>query len=163
MDVDDMVVMMNLLDTDGDGRVTKGEFGVYYRRLKDCSDDDFEAAWRQIDADGDGVLTLNELCKYYGIDTRECASRLAEHQALDDEKVLEALQLQSLLNEERMKQLKQQKAHADRLRALSELADDVSDDESSSPVSVTAPTMTMQDIIRESKRRGDIAARFFEE
>ena len=100
-----MVVMMNLLDTDGDGTVTKTEFGVYYKRLKDCDNAAFEAVWKEIDTNGDGNLTLNELCDYYGVDQGEAASALKKFKKeMTDEKVVEALQLQSLLNEEQQRQ-----------------------------------------------------------
>ena len=38
MNVDDMAVMMDLLDADGDGKVSKAEFGAYYKRLHNCED-----------------------------------------------------------------------------------------------------------------------------
>jgi hypothetical protein len=171
LSLDDMVVMMSLLDADGDGKVTKTEFGVYYKRLNAVSDADFETVWREIDSDGDGILTLNELCAFYHIDTGECSQALASQKEMDDDRLLEALALQSLINEARQKEEMHKKAHAERLRRLAELADEMEDDEdvdeaATSPTSVTtthaAPSLTMQEIVRESKRRGDIASRFFE-
>lgn len=170
MNVDDMVVMMSLLDADGDGKVTKLEFGVYYKRLRDCDDAAFEAIWREIDADGDGILTLNELCNFYGIDTGDCASALKAHKGMNDDRVLEALALQSLVNEARQREEMQRKAHAARLRALSELADEMNDEEEDtapSPTVVTskmpaASPMTMQELTRMSKARGDLAPHHFE-
>lgn len=169
LSMDDMVVMMGLLDADGDGQVSKQEFSVYYKRLKAVSDAEFEAVWREIDKDSDGILTLNELCNYYHIDTGDCVRALASQKEMDDDKLLEALALQSLVNEARQKEEQHKKAHADRLRALSELADEMDeeeDDAASSPTSVTTtqiqPRLTMQEIIRESKRRGDISDRFFQ-
>ena len=95
---------------------------------------------------------------------------MASQKEMNDDRLLEALALQSLVNEARQKEEMQRKAHAERLRALAELAemeDDEDEDEvASSPTSVTtthtAPPLTMQEIVRESKRRGDIASRFFE-
>ena len=171
LSLDDMVVMMSLLDADGDGKVTKTEFGVYYKRLNAVSDADFEIVWREIDSDGDGILTLNELCAFYHIDTGECSRALASQKEMDDDRLLETLALQSLINEARQKEEMHKKAHAERLRRLAELADEMEDDEdadeaATSPTSVTtthaAPSLTMQEIVRESKRRGDIASRFFE-
>ena len=167
MNVDEMVVMMSLMDTDGNGQVTKSTFGAYYKRLKACSDAEFDSAWRQIDTNCDGVLSLNELCQYYSIPCGECASALAAQKEMDDEKILEALQLQALLNEARLKEEQQKKAHAERLRALAVLADEVSDDEdASSPTVVTkaraASPLTMQDIIRQSKLRGELAPHHYE-
>ena len=123
------------------------------------------------DSDGDGILTLNELCAFYHIDTGECSRALASQKEMHDDRLLEALALQSLINEARQKEEMHKKAHAERLRRLAELADEMEDDEdadeaAASPTSVTtthaAPSLTMQEIVRESKRRGDIASRFFE-
>ena len=130
MDVDDMVTMMNLLDSDGDGTVTKAEFAVYYQRLKECSDAAFETVWKEIDKNGDGELTLNELCEYYGIDTKKCASALKQQKEMSDDKLLEALQLQSLLNDAKQKQDTQKREHARRLAALAALvAEEESEEE----------------------------------
>ena len=105
MNVDDMVVMMSLLDADGDGRVTKQEFGIYYKReVRSCDEKEFEAVWKEIDTDGDGVLSLSELCSFYGIDTGECADAVRAQHGMSDERVLEALAVQSLVNEARQKQ-----------------------------------------------------------
>lgn len=182
MNVDDLVVMMNLLDTDGDGTVTKLEFGVYYKRLKQCDDAAFEAAWKLIDGDGDGNLTLNELCKYYGVDTNNCATALKKYKSeMDDEKILEALQLQSLLQEEQQRHDKQVKTRADRLRALAELAEEEMEAEAeagaeeeetsfSTPVvagnkkkaaTAAVTPLTMEEITRDAKRRGDLAPHHF--
>ena len=161
MNVDDMVGMMMLLDADGDGTVTRDEFAVYYKRLKNCSDAEYEAVWREIDMDGDGTLTLNELCRYYGIDTGECAQSISEHKGLDDDKILEALQLQSLLNEVRQKQQMQQKAHASRLAALSALADEMSDEEAVPSPTVVTTKISLEEITRQSKRRGELAPHFY--
>ena len=170
MNVDDMVVMMQL-DADGDGQVTKLEVGTFYKRLKSCSDAEFEAMWTRMDKNSDGVLTLNELCEYYGIDAGVCANALEAQRGLDDAMVLEALQVQSLVNEARQKQQQHQKQHADRLRALAELADaedEENDEQVASPMSVVsrvsatdAPPLTMQELVRDSKRRGDLAAHHY--
>ena len=166
-----MVKMMSLLDADGDGRVSKLEFGVYYKQLKSCTDTAFEAAWKEIDQNGDGELTLNELCDYYGVARDECAAALKAHtSAMDDNKILEALQLQGLLNAARLKQEQQQRLHAERLRALAALVDEEEDEEdeaASSPTTAKAaspasPGISMEQLIRESKRRGDLAPHHFE-
>ena len=170
MHVDDMVVMMQLLDADGDGQVTKLEFGTFYKRLNSCSDASFEAMWTRMDKNGDGVLTLNELCEYYGIDMADCANASKAQRAMDDAMVLEALQVQSIVNEARQKQQQHQKQHRDRLHALAELAEAEEEEEEgdkvSSPTAVTAratatPTFTMQELVRDSKRRGDLAAHHY--
>ena len=162
---------MNLLDTDGDGQVTRSEFGVYYKRLKSCSDAEFEAVWKDIDANGDGELTLNELCDYYGVARSDCADAVKAQKSMSDEKVLEALQLQSLLNEVRLKEELQRKKHAERLRALAALIAEDEDEEGEeaapSPVttkttSPSSPGMSLSQLISESKRRGDLAAHHYE-
>ena len=141
-------------------------FGIYYKRLKDLDDAAFDHVWSQIDGDGDGILTVGELCRYYKIDAGECSTALqrTRGQEMSDEKLLEALQLQSLLNEERQRQEQQRKTHAARLKALAELVaeEDDEEDETPSPVVVTS-ALTLKDVIRESKRRGEISSRFFEE
>ena len=172
MDVDNLVSLMTLLDVDGDGTVRKDEFGIYYRQLKDLSNEEFEAVWKEMDANGDDELILQELSAYYGVDSDLCAKRKKE-QTLEDDRLLELLQLQSLLTESRLKREAQQKAHADRLRALAELADETAEEEEAaavpSPTSVIdaaiarpGSSLTLQDVIRDSKRRGDLASRFFE-
>jgi hypothetical protein len=182
MDVDDMVAMMCLLDTDGSGDVTKAEFGVYYKRLKSCDDEAFELAWRKIDANSDGVLSVDELCDYFGVPRSECATKLKEQQRMSDDQILEALQLQSLLNEARAKAQQQQRAHAERLRNLAALAaemdeqEDVDEDETTSKVAsptlttklkakhfTEASPLTLQDLIRHSKRRGELAAHHYDQ
>mgnify|MGYP006153251365 CR=1 FL=1 len=169
MDMDDMVVMMQLLDANGDAQVTKCEFAAYYKRLKDCDDATFEAVWRDIDANADGILQLHELCRFYNIDTGECERALAAQKDMDDAKLLEALQQQSLVHEKE----RQRRVHAERLRALADLADEVEEGEEEavgSPTSVIAKaasdspthtTLTLQDVIRDSKRRGNLAAYHF--
>ena len=174
LSVDDMVAMMHMLDADGDGTVSKTEFGIYYKRLKGIDDAAFDEVWRKIDTDGDGNLSVNELCAYYDIDSGECnrALQREKKREMSDEQLLEALQLQSLLNEERQRQEQLRKTHAARLKALAELVEEEDDDDDEQPVSspdtVIAPTiaaspMTMKDLIRDSKRRGDIHPRFFED
>lgn len=164
MNVDDMAALMGLLDTDGDGTVTKVEFGAYYRRLKDCSDSEFDRVWSELDSDGDGVLTLKELCAYYCIDAGEATSAIESQKQMSDDKLLEALQLQAIVNEARVAEERQRKMHAERLRKLAELADEMEeeDDEISSPKTVAAssravaaaessPTLTLMDLVKESE------------
>ena len=158
-----MAVMMDLLDADGDGKVSKAEFGAYYKRLHHCDDATVDAVWRAIDRDGDGNLTLKELCDYFGISANECASTMKAQREMDDDRVLEALQLQSLINEERAKQRHQQTAHAARFRALADLAEEMAvEDEgamaspavSSRPSATASPPMTMEELTRQARRRG---------
>ena len=99
MNVADMAAMMHVLDADGDGSVSKTEFGIYYKRLKNLDDAAFDAVWNKIDKDGDGNLSVSELCDFYGIDSGACASALQRerNREMTDDQLLEALQLQSLL------------------------------------------------------------------
>ena len=163
MNVDDMAVMMDLLDADGDGKVSKAEFGAYYKRLHHCEDATVDAVWRAIDRDGDGNLTLKELCDYFGISANECASTMKAQREMDDDRVLEALQLQSLINEERAKQRQQQTAHAARFRALADLAEEMAVEDkgamasptvSAKPSATALPPMTMEELTRQARRRG---------
>ena len=123
-----------------------------------------------MDADGDGILTVRELCTYHGLDPERCTEALSAMRRMDDEQTLQALQREYELNEVRVKEEQRQRAHANRLRALAELAAAASDDEDGDGRVASTPTtamaskasLTMADILRESKRRGDLASRFYE-
>lgn len=165
MQMDDMVALMSLLDADGDGHVSRFEFQTYYQRLKSCSDAAFEAVWTEMDANGDGTLSLSELCAWYGIDNGECQAALRAHKKMDDDRILEALQLQSLVNEERRKQERHQEAHSNRLAALAELAAEMEDDEVPTPAAprtaAASSPLTMQDLdkLRRAHREHTVEVR----
>lgn len=93
---EDLIDMMHLLDSDGDGEVTKDEFKPFLMRVKQWTDEsDFEREWKKIDLNGDNVLQLSELCDYYGVDTSAVVAGCEKRRDMTDEQVLEALQRQS--------------------------------------------------------------------
>ena len=170
--VDDVVAMMSVMDADGDGEVTKEEFCSYYQRLKRCGEAELEAQWKRMDVNADGILTVSELCSYHGIDAGQCSEALQRQRGMDDEQTLLILQREYEVNESRVKEEERQRTHANRLRALAELAAAASDGEDGVAGDVASPTtasnvkssspLTMADIMRDSKRPGDLASQFYE-
>ena len=57
--------LMQELDRDGDGQVTKAEFRVLFQ--SQFPNDLFEPVWREIDKDGDGSLSMAELADHFGM------------------------------------------------------------------------------------------------
>ena len=96
----DLVDMMDLLDTDGDGTVSKSEFKMMFTRVNPMSDAAFEQEWKKIDRNGDNLMSLSELCDYYGVSVSSVESGVGERKSMSDEKVLELLQLQAAIFEE---------------------------------------------------------------
>mmetsp|Transcript_64466 Transcript_64466/g.127328 ORF Transcript_64466/g.127328 Transcript_64466/m.127328 type:complete len:383 (-) Transcript_64466:269-1417(-) len=95
---DDLVDMMHLLDSDGDGTVTKDEFKEFFMRLKGWTEDErFQKEWKRIDNNGDNILQLSELCDYYGVSTKAVEAGCARRRDMTDDEVLEALQRQAEL------------------------------------------------------------------
>ena len=57
------------LDTDHDGKVSKDEFYVPYKKLfPRVTDAEFDKVWTKMDSNGDGILQFNELAAHYGYD-----------------------------------------------------------------------------------------------
>jgi hypothetical protein len=133
----------------------------------DCDDATFDAAWKRIDANSDGRLSVNELCDYFGVPRAEAQAKMKAQKSMSDEQVLEALQLQSLLTEARLKEQQQQQAHEARLRNLAALAAEIEDEDEgeeieATKVSTLTPTatkkkatgaspLTFEELIRNSK------------
>lgn len=105
--LDDLVDMMDLLDSDGDGEVTKEEFKTMFCRVNRLTDAQFENEWVKIDTNGDGNLQMNELCDYYGVNVNDVENNVAERRAMSDEKILELLQMQAELQEEKLRRERQ--------------------------------------------------------
>jgi len=107
-----MEQIMEHLDVDGDGEVTKEEFKVPWMKLfPQLGQADFEKVWKQMDADGNGTLELNELCTYYGFHLSPNARRKGSAD-MTDEQILEALQLSATLAEMAQEQEERKKAKA---------------------------------------------------
>lgn len=109
---DQLIQIRDMLDKDGDGKVTADEFKVPWMKLfPKLTPDDFKEVWKQIDKDGDGNMSMDELAKYYGYDLNKKDEDQGE---MSDEKILEALQLQAQLAEmeEERKKREQEKEEA---------------------------------------------------
>ena len=99
IDEDVLLQIMENLDVDGDGEVSKDEFRVPWMKLfPKLTTADFEEVWAEIDADGDGNLSLQELARYYGFNLSPHAARRGSL-GMTDEQILEALQLSATLAE----------------------------------------------------------------
>ena len=104
MTKEDLVVMMNIMDADGSGEVERNEFEEFYRRMyPKMSDPEFDSLWKVIDKNGDNNLSFDELCEHFGVDLAEANDARIEQLSMTDEKILEALQLQAVLDEEMKK------------------------------------------------------------
>jgi len=112
MDRDAFDMMIKLLDKDGDGTVEKAEFAPVYKKMlekknkkekKTLSDDEYkqevDKAWDAIDVDKDGNLTVAELAKFYGFDLKKEGEASVGANAMSDDQILEALQMQAMLSE----------------------------------------------------------------
>jgi len=98
LDKETLEAVMDSLDIDGDGKITKDEFKVPWKKLfPKLSNADYDTAWKGIDKNGDGELSLKELATYYGFDLTKKKGENQEE--LSDEKIMEALQMQATLAE----------------------------------------------------------------
>ena len=110
---DMLVQMMQFLDVDGDGSVSKAEFKVPYMKLfPKMTDPEFEETWKKIDLNGDGDLQFEELATYYGYSLSPSAKKAGQTGDMSDEQILEALQMQALLFDETKKKEEQKKKDA---------------------------------------------------
>lgn len=114
--------MMEALDKDGDGTVTKDEFKIPWMKLfPKLNNADFEKAWKTIDSNEDGNLSLQELAVYYGFNLSPSANRAGKGtDEMTDEQILEALQLSATLAEMQKEQEDRKKAKAEEERRLKE-------------------------------------------
>ena len=107
---------MDLLDADGNGEVTKEEFGEFFMRANNIDQEAFDKVWLRIDADGDGHLSFEELCTFYDVDTSKATEKVQARRKMSDDDVLEALQQQTKLADA----LKEEKAKREALRKAAE-------------------------------------------
>lgn len=88
--------MIEEMDSDKSGTVTKNEFEVVYKKMfPKTTNTEFDKVWDDIDENKDGDLQVWELAKYYGFswDGETCAE-------MTDEQILQVLQMNSLLVQE---------------------------------------------------------------
>ena len=85
--------IMDSLDIDGDGDVSKDEFMVPWMKLfPKLHRADYDRVWLEIDKDGSGTLSLPELAEYYGFNLSPSAKRKGDQTAnMTDEQIMEAL------------------------------------------------------------------------
>jgi len=93
--------IMETLDIDGDGDVSKDEFMVPWMKLfPKLHRADYDKVWKEIDKDCSGTLSLPELASYYGFNLSPSAKRSGDQTAnMSDEQIMEALQLSAALQE----------------------------------------------------------------
>ena len=67
IDEETLMQIMDHLDIDGDGVVTKDEYMVPWMKLfPKLSREDYDKVWKEMDENGSGTLSLPELADYYG-------------------------------------------------------------------------------------------------
>ena len=67
IDEETLMQIMNHLDIDGDGDVSKEEYMVPWMKLfPKLTRADYDKVWKEIDKDESGTLSLPELASYYG-------------------------------------------------------------------------------------------------
>jgi ankyrin repeat protein len=108
-----LLQMMEFLDVDGDGSVSKDEFKVPYMKMfPKMTESEFEDIWKKIDTNGDGDLQFEELCRYWGF---EAGDELKQNKSsvvdMSDDAIMEALQMQAVLYDSR-KELEDKKRRA---------------------------------------------------
>jgi ankyrin repeat protein/Ca2+-binding EF-hand superfamily protein len=93
--------IMDALDVDGDGEVSKEEFKTPWLKLfPKMKEADFEKVWVEMDTDKSGTLDMGELAAYYGFNISPSAKRSGGGaEEMSDEQIMEALQLAAALEE----------------------------------------------------------------
>ena len=67
IDEETLMQIMDHLDIDGDGVVTKDEYMIPWMKLfPKLSREDYDKVWKEMDENGSGTLSLPELADYYG-------------------------------------------------------------------------------------------------
>lgn len=89
--------IIDLLDKNHDGHVTKDEYWPHYKKVHPTKNrDEFDTHWAEMDKNGDGQLSFEELATYYGYDIKKSTNNV---QDMSDEQILETLRLQTVLAE----------------------------------------------------------------
>ena len=96
------LMMIEQLDVNHDGIISKEEFKVPYMRLKkDLTDAEYDVLWKeQIDKNGDGELSVQELAAVFGFNLSPNAIRKGTAaDDMTDEQIMEALQMEAAMYE----------------------------------------------------------------
>ena len=96
------LMMIEQLDVNHDGIISKEEFKVPYMRLKkDLTDAQYDVLWKeQIDKNGDGELSVQELAAVFGFNLSPNAIRKGTAaDDMTDEQIMEALQMEAAMYE----------------------------------------------------------------
>ena len=101
IDEETLFRIMEALDVDGDGDVSKEEFMIPWMKLfPKLTRADFDRVWKDIDKDCSGTLSLPELAAYYGFNLSPSAKRAGDQtKDMTDEQIMEALQMSAALQE----------------------------------------------------------------
>ena len=121
IDEETLFRIMEALDVDGDGDVSKEEFMVPWMKLfPKLTRADFDKVWKGIDRDESGTLSLPELASYYGFNLSPSAKRAGDQTAnMSDEQIMEALQMSAALQEiAAEKEARQKQKEQDELDAV---------------------------------------------
>jgi len=87
--------MIQALDVNGDGKVTKDELKEQYMKMfPKTKPAEFDAVWSEMDKNKDNELSTQELATYYGFKLNSDGD-----EGMTDEQILEALQMQAQLVE----------------------------------------------------------------
>jgi Ca2+-binding EF-hand superfamily protein len=83
--------IMDALDVDGDGEVSKEEFKTPWLKLfPKMKEADFEKVWVEMDTDKSGTLDMGELAAYYGFNISPSAKRSGGGaEEMSDEQIME--------------------------------------------------------------------------
>ena len=96
------LMMIEQLDVNHDGIISKEEFKVPYMRLKqELTDAQYDVLWKeQIDKNGDGELSVQELAAVFGFNLSPNAIRKGTAaDDMTDEQIMEALQMEAAMYE----------------------------------------------------------------
>mmetsp|Transcript_14004 Transcript_14004/g.29555 ORF Transcript_14004/g.29555 Transcript_14004/m.29555 type:complete len:358 (+) Transcript_14004:3-1076(+) len=100
LDRETLVQIIENLDADRNGRVSKDEFRLPYMKLfPKMTLAQYDEVWKKIDLNGDGSLSVTELGAYYGFHLSPNGVRGSSQEEMSDEQIMEALKLQSTLAE----------------------------------------------------------------
>ncbi|KAK6913554.1 EF-hand domain [Dillenia turbinata] len=72
---DDIKLVFNRFDANGDGKISSSELGSLLRALgSDAAPDEIKRIMSEIDTDGDGYIDINEFAEFYSCGDDDCSS-----------------------------------------------------------------------------------------